>query len=346
MNIQVSVVIGTYDRAHLLEGALQALAAQEVPDSLKWEIVVVDNNSADATAQTVAAFSKTTPIPVRYVFERQQGVASARNRGVREARGEIIAFTDDDVLPTSDWVAQTAAAIVRWNADGAGGRILPKWEATPPRWLTENWNLMARLAIMDFETGQLLSLPIGPKPQVWGANMAFRREALQKVGDFDPRLGVVGKKLYRGEEDDLIRRALRLGLKIAYDPALRVFHRIGPDRAKSVLPEVVLRRRRRPGAGDPARRRGLPLRRAAAPLPAPPERRQMARSCAARAADGPRATDGLFLVGGTPHGATGKGELSASGRPRGETAAVCLTFDPVAVAPGQLVAAVPCGAPG
>ena len=295
MNIQVSVVIGTYDRARLLEGALQALAAQEVPDSLKWEIVVVDNNSADATAQTVAAFSKTTPIPVRYVFERQQGVASARNRGVREARGEIIAFTDDDVLPTSDWVAQTAAAIVRWNADGVGGRILPKWEAAPPRWLTENWNLLARLAIMDFETGQLLSLPIGPKPQVWGANMAFRREALQKVGDFDPRLGVVGKKLYRGEEDDLIRRALRLGLKIAYDPALTVFHRIGPDRVrKAYFRKLFFDAGEGRALVTPPDGAALPLRRAAAPLPAPAERRQMARPGAARAADGPRAADRLL----------------------------------------------------
>ena len=232
MNIQVSVVIGTYDRARLLEGTLQALAAQEVPDALKWEIVVVDNNSGDTTAQVVAAFSKSTPTPVRYVLERLQGIAHARNRGVREARGEILAFTDDDVLPEPDWIARVASAIDRWNADGVGGRILPKWETAPPRWLAENRNLLARLAIMDFESGQLLVLPLAAEPQVWGANMAFRREALEKVGTFDPRLGVVGRKLYRGEETDLIERALKLGLKIAYDPALTVFHRIGTDRVR------------------------------------------------------------------------------------------------------------------
>src|SRR6266700_1918605 len=73
--IQVSVVIGTYNRAHLLKGTLEALASQAVPDSLKWEIVVVDNNSHDTTAQVVTAFSKTTATSVRYVFESEPGVS-------------------------------------------------------------------------------------------------------------------------------------------------------------------------------------------------------------------------------------------------------------------------------
>jgi GT2 family glycosyltransferase len=232
MTIQVSVVIGTYNRAHLLEDTLKALASQEVPDSLKWEIVVVDNNSADTTAQVVAAFSKTTATPVRYVFEPQQGLSHARNRGIKEARGSILAFSDDDVLPAHDWIAQLAAAIDRWNAHGVGGRILPRWETSPPRWLTEDRHLLSLLAIMDFEASRLLALPLEAQPQVWGANMAFRRELFESVGEFDPRLGVVGKKLFRGEETGLINRALELGLKIAYDAAPTVFHRIGPDRMR------------------------------------------------------------------------------------------------------------------
>ena len=125
VTIQVSVVIGTCNRAHLLKGTLEALASQVVPTCLKWEIVAVDNNSRDATAQVVAAFSKTTATPVRYVFEPEPGVSRARNRGIKEARGSIIAFTDDDVLPAPDWIAQLLAAFDRWNAHGVGGRILP-----------------------------------------------------------------------------------------------------------------------------------------------------------------------------------------------------------------------------
>lgn len=228
--MNVSVVIGTYNRAHLLEGTLHALALQEVPDFLKWEIVVVDNNSRDTTAQAVAAFSKTTAIPVRCVLEARQGLSHARNRGIREARGSVIAFTDDDVLPAADWVAQVLSAIDRWNAWGVGGRILPRWEASPPGWLTGNPRLLDRLSIMDFGEGCLLALPLAPQPQIWGANMAFRREIFEKAGEFDPRRGIVGKRLFRGEESALITRALELDLKIAYDPALTVYHRIGTDR--------------------------------------------------------------------------------------------------------------------
>src|SRR4029453_7662075 len=67
---------------------------------------------------------------------------------------------------------------------------------------------------------------------VWGANMAFRRELLESAGGFDPQLGGLGKKPFRGEETDLINRALGLGLKIAYDSRLIVFHRIGSDRMR------------------------------------------------------------------------------------------------------------------
>ena len=230
--MRVSVVIATYNRARLLEGSLGALASQEVPPSLEWEIVVVDNNSTDATPAIVGAFAKTAAVPVRYVLESRQGVSNARNRGVIEARGTIVAFSDDDVLAAPDWVAQVAAGIDRWNADGIGGRILPRWECPPPRWLTENRRLLRRLAIMDFEGSARLALPLTPQPQVWGANMAFRREVFGRVGKFDPRRGIAGRKLYRGEESDLIDRALELGLTIAYDAALTVHHRIGPDRMR------------------------------------------------------------------------------------------------------------------
>ena len=230
MTVQVSVVVATYNRARLLPGILEALAFQETPPSLQWEIVVVDNNSSDATPAVVAAFSRTATIPVRYVFEPRQGLSNARNRGVQESRGAILAFTDDDVLPAPDWVGQLVAAIDRWDAHGTGGRILPRWEAPPPGWITGNWRLLRRLSIMDFDEGRRLALPLERKPQVWGANMAFRRELFDRVGGFDPRLGVIGPKLFRSEESDLIERALGLGLTIAYDPAPTVYHRIGPDR--------------------------------------------------------------------------------------------------------------------
>jgi glycosyltransferase involved in cell wall biosynthesis len=231
MGFQLSVIVPTWNRARLLQGTLDALAAQIVNDSLEWEIVVVDNDSRDETERVVASFSETTATPVRYVVERRPGASNARNRGLLEARGAILAFTDDDVLPAPDWVAAMVAAIERWNADGVGGRILPRWEVPPPPWLTRSEALLSRLAIMADERSGFLA-PAQTRPQVWGANMAFRRDFFNKVGGFDPRRGVVHGKLFRDEETDLIQRGLARGLKIAYDPTLTVFHRIGPDRMR------------------------------------------------------------------------------------------------------------------
>jgi len=215
-----------------MEGTLSALISQRCPPSLQWEIIVVDNNSRDTTPKVVAAFSKTAPVPVRYVFEPKLGLSNARNRGIQEAQGSIVAFTDDDVLPAPDWVAGVCAAMDRWCADGIGGRILLRWETSPPQWLRENPLLLAHLALMDSEESCVLPSPMGQRPQVWGANMAFRRSVFAKVGTFDARRGMTGRKFFRGEEIDLINRASQAGLRIAYDASLTVFHRIHPDRMR------------------------------------------------------------------------------------------------------------------
>jgi glycosyltransferase involved in cell wall biosynthesis len=232
MPIELSVVIPTHNRAALLEGALGALAPQEGRGSLDWEIVVVDNNSRDHTADVVDSMSKLTAIPVVYVFEPRLGLSHARNRGINEARGSIIAFIDDDVLPAPDWIIQIVSAMDRWRAHGVGGRILPHWEAPPPDWLTQRQDLLDRLAIMDHADSCVLSYPVRGRPQVWGGNMAFRREIFEEIGGFDDARGRVGTKLFRGEEVELVNRALGHGLRIVYDPALVVQHRIGHRRLR------------------------------------------------------------------------------------------------------------------
>jgi len=229
--MQVSVVVATYNRAHLLNGTLESLAGQQVPAGLAWEIVVVDNASRDGTSDLVRWFAKGAAVPTRCVREERPGISHARNRGVAEARGAILAFTDDDVLPAADWVARIPEAMARWNAQGVGGRILPRWESPPPRWLAENKRLRECLALMESEESRLLSLP-RRLPTIWGPNMAFRRDVLEKTGGFDPRRGLVGGRLFRGEEVDLVERALGLGFSLAYDASLVVSHRIGPDRMR------------------------------------------------------------------------------------------------------------------
>ena len=102
--MDLSVVIGTYNRADLLGRSLAALQAQRTAPGLSWELVVVDNNSSDHTRSVIDTAGATFPAPLRYVFEPRQGVGLARNTGVLRAQGEIIAFTDDDCRPEATWV--------------------------------------------------------------------------------------------------------------------------------------------------------------------------------------------------------------------------------------------------
>src|SRR5262249_52527229 len=100
-----------------------------------------------------------------------------------------------------------------------------------PAWLERRPYLQKGLSIIEHPTRALVLTSAG-MPTVWGANMAVRREVFASIGLFDPRRGVIGAKLYRGEESDLVERALAAGFRVAYDPRVLVRHRIGADRMR------------------------------------------------------------------------------------------------------------------
>jgi glycosyltransferase involved in cell wall biosynthesis len=226
------VIIPTHNRAPRLRQTLDALIAQKTPADLTWEILVVDNRSTDGTRALVWAMTVRAPDRIRYVFEPRLGKSWALNTGITAARGTVIALTDDDVSPAPDWVATAVEVLDRRDVDGAGGRILPWWEAPPPDWLLENRRLRDYLALMEHDAPAMLAVSGGRYPQIWGANMVFRRAALQALGGFDTMLGPVGQRRYVEEDCDLVRRMLQSGRRIAYDPALTVFHRIPQARMR------------------------------------------------------------------------------------------------------------------
>jgi glucosyl-dolichyl phosphate glucuronosyltransferase len=229
--MNVSVVIPSYNRAHSLRSTLEALRAQVVPKDFSWELIVVNNNSSDETHAVINTAAAVFPVPVHHVFEPRQGINPARNAGIERAKGSIIAFTDDDVLPAPDWVAMIDSAMQRREADVVGGRILAKWEGAVPEWLAASIPLQARLTVMSHDVVTKLTRSTGT-PGVWGANMAFRREIFDSGHRFDPARGMVGEKLYRGEECYLIGNLLLQGRTVVYDPALVVWHRIPVERTR------------------------------------------------------------------------------------------------------------------
>jgi len=153
--VKVSVVVCTYNRCASLRDTLRALKGQRVDGELSFEVVVVDNNSTDETRQTVDEARRQTRWPVRYVFEQKQGLSHARNVGIREAKSDLVMFTDDDVVPDERWVDTIVRAFESHEADCVGGRILPIWSREPANWLTSP-DYWAVLALLDH----------GPKPIV------------------------------------------------------------------------------------------------------------------------------------------------------------------------------------
>ena len=106
--LDVTVIIATYNRADMLPGALESVLAQEA-DGVRYEVIVVDNNSPDQTREVVESFIARGHRNLRYLFEGRQGVAYARNTALAHASAPIIAFTDDDVRVSPDWVAMISA---------------------------------------------------------------------------------------------------------------------------------------------------------------------------------------------------------------------------------------------
>src|SRR5271165_7139360 len=121
--MKITVVLCTYNRAHSLSKALESVLASVLPSGLEWELLVVDNNSKDHTRATANEFCLRYPGRVRYFFEAQQGLSNARNAGIREARGEIIAFMDDDVTVAPNWLHELTSPFQSRECAGVGGRV-------------------------------------------------------------------------------------------------------------------------------------------------------------------------------------------------------------------------------
>jgi glycosyltransferase involved in cell wall biosynthesis len=218
--IKLSVVVATYDRSGSLRTTIESLAAQTLPQSIGWEILVVDNNSNDKTREVVEELQHEYPERIRYLFEPHQGISNARNAGIREARGEILAFIDDDETASEDWLQHLTANLDSGEWAGAGGRVLLPIRFSRPRWL---------LSTSSFLTGPLSLFDRGDnagpltEPAI-GANMAFRREVFDKYGVFRTDLGRSGKNLLCNEDTEFGRRLMAGGERLRYEPSAITYH--------------------------------------------------------------------------------------------------------------------------
>jgi glycosyltransferase involved in cell wall biosynthesis len=218
--MRISVILCTYNRCGTLASALSSVATSVLPDSVEWEVLVVDNNSTDQTHQVVESFCCQYPGRFRYLFEPQSGKSHALNAGIRGARGEILAFMDDDVIVEPTWLQNLTASLHHGEWAGSGGRILPEPAFSPPPWLpAKGPYALLPLAVFDLgvKAGPLLEPP-------YGTNMAFLKQMFEKYGGFRTDLGPQPGSEIRGEDTEFGRRVLLAGERLWYEPSAVVYH--------------------------------------------------------------------------------------------------------------------------
>jgi glycosyltransferase involved in cell wall biosynthesis len=228
VTLDATVLIATYNRADLLGETLTSLARMRVAPRVRWDVIVIDNNSSDHTRQVVERHVSRFPVRLRYLFEARQGRSSALNAGIREAEGTVLAFTDDDVRVDEGWLdAAIGPLLGNHRSFGyTGGPVRPIWEKQPPAWLDlGRGDLWGTIAIQDhgadpfvYEEGRKVPL---------GANMAVRRDVFAAIGGFRADLGRTGGRLVLGQEvPELLMRARAAGYRGLYVPAMQVHHHI------------------------------------------------------------------------------------------------------------------------
>jgi glycosyltransferase involved in cell wall biosynthesis len=231
----LSVLICTYNRARLLEETLAALAAAAQPEGCTVEIVIVDNNSSDDTAAVVRRAAGRSRWPIQYALETAQGKSYALNRGLSVAHGEVLALTDDDVLPAEDWLVRIVEQFRAAGVVFVFGKVLPRWEVPPPPELltTPARDIWGPLALIDYgdEPARYDAASFGYKRLPIGANLAVRRDAIERIGGWRTDLGKVDNSLIAGEDHELCVRLYSAGLYSGlYDPAVVVRHFVPASR--------------------------------------------------------------------------------------------------------------------
>jgi glucosyl-dolichyl phosphate glucuronosyltransferase len=220
----ISVVICTYNRANFVGRAIDSVILQS-SDGLPFELIVVDNNSNDATPSVVKQKIGTLTY-ARYIRDPAQGLSHARNKGLSEAKGVHIAFLDDDAIAEPGWLSAIAMAFATGGERVAsvGGPINPIWEAPRPSWLSDS--LLGYLSLTNY------ALPRGAQPSNFtpiGANVAYKRVVVLEMGGFPAELGRRGKLLISNEEVFVQNRLSAFGYTAYYEPAMAVRHLVPAD---------------------------------------------------------------------------------------------------------------------
>jgi len=227
----LSVIIATYNRCASLGNVLNGLLTQEgLSSDTDYEIIVVDNNSTDGTKRLVEFFMDKAGDRLRYFFDPARGKAHALNLGIRESRGEILIFTDDDVIVDNKWIFHVNEFFKKFSVDAMGGRVLPVYPRSTPSWVKDQSDLLQGLVVRHDYGEDIKCYDDFMMPFV-GSNMALKRRLYVGEDLFKNEVGLGTGR--RGEDTELFRQLRAAHKKILYCGKVLVWHPV--DRKKMTL---------------------------------------------------------------------------------------------------------------
>lgn len=211
----VSLVMAVCNNPDEVRFTLSQVARCRIPAGLDVELLVVDNNSRDATPEMVRALLRDFPIPGRLVQETRQGLAFARNAGVDASSGEIIVHLDQDAFPAEDFLEQLKGEFERHQRPIViGGRV--------ELWDKSHKPITIKTTLVEETLGRRAD-PVG---FIHGCNLNYDRAVYDLLGGFDGRFGV-GAPLLASDDLDFYYRAARAGIPLVYSPKPLMFHNHG-----------------------------------------------------------------------------------------------------------------------
>ena len=224
--IHISIIIPTHNRAELLSQTLESISQLEIPFGKTVELLIIANACTDQSEAVCQAAGKNMPFPWRCVAEPQAGASHARNRALAEARGEILAFLDDDVWVEQRWLMGLMEVFETHPADVVAGKVTLWWQAVEkPPWLTHRSEHLLSSVDYGQEVRELFT-----GGEAISANLAIRRCVLKDVSSFRTDLDRQGRTVLAGGDTYFITQALKTGHRMFYAPRAAIRHWVTPER--------------------------------------------------------------------------------------------------------------------
>ena len=222
MTHSFTLIICTYNRCQNLKVTFESLIKQECDWDSVAEIIVVDNNSKDGTAKLIDSYASSFKTKLIHLKELQQGKSYALNLAIKESQGDVLAFTDDDVILDAHWLDEIIRFFNTNEVDVLGGRVLPEYPSQTPQWVKDNqYNL--RGPIVSYDLGEdIIAYHSGKITDFIGANVIYRKNVFDKVGLYNTDLGVGRGTL--SEDTEMFARAVKAGERIFYNGKALVWH--------------------------------------------------------------------------------------------------------------------------